>query len=94
MNILLQTLSNPLWQVFTVVIALAAPLFIVVVRTRDVYASVQRKRRDTLKVLLVCLAAFLLMSGLVSLLYLQNAPPKRVSYTRAFLCSTIHFISL
>jgi len=85
MNLFLQTLGNPLWQVFTVVIALAAPLFIVVVRTRDVHASVQQKRRDTLRVLLVCLAAFLLMSGLVSLLPLlpllplQNASPTRTS---------------
>ena len=36
MNILLNTLSDPVWQVLALVITLAAPVLIVVVRIRRV----------------------------------------------------------
>ena len=48
MNILLNTLADPIWQVLALVITLAAPVLIVVVCTRDMHASEQQKRRDTL----------------------------------------------
>ncbi len=81
MNILLNTLGDPTWQVFALVIALAAPVFIVAVRTRDVHASEQQKRRDTLTILRVWLAAFLLMSGVAVALHLPDAAPQRTSST-------------
>ena len=45
MNILLNTLGDPTWQVLALVITLAAPVLIVVVRTRNMHASEQQKRR-------------------------------------------------
>ena len=81
MNILLNTLGDPTWQVFALVIALAAPVFIVAVRTRDVHASEQQKRRDTLTILRVWLAAFLLISGVAVALHLPDAAPQRTSST-------------
>jgi hypothetical protein len=48
MNILLNTLGDPIWQVLTLVITLAAAVLIVAVRTHDVHASKQQKRRYTL----------------------------------------------
>ena len=73
MNILLNTLSDPVWQVLALVITLAAPVLIVAVRTRDVHASEQQKRRDTLTVLRVWLATLLLMSGVAVALHLPDA---------------------
>src|SRR5713101_661196 len=81
MNILLNTLGDPIWQVLALVITLAAPVLIVVVRTRDVYTSEQQKRRDTLTMLWVWLATFLLMSGVVVALHLPDAAPQRTSST-------------
>lgn len=81
MNILLNTLGDPIWQVLVLVITLAAPVLIVVVRTRDVYTSEQQKRRDTLTMLWVWLATFLLMSGVVVALHLPDAALQRTSST-------------
>ena len=81
MNILLNTLGDPTWQVLALVITLAAPVLIVAVRTRDMHASEQQKRRDTLIMLWVWLATFLLMSGVVVALHLSNAAPQRTSST-------------
>jgi hypothetical protein len=81
MNILLNTLGDPTWQVLALVITLAAPVLIVVVRTRDMYAPEQQKRRDTLTMLWVWLATFLLMSGVVVALHLPNVAPQRTSST-------------
>ena len=67
MNILLNTL--------------AAPVLIVVVRTRDMHATVQQKRRETLTMLWVWLATFLLMSGVLVALHLHDAAPQRTSST-------------
>src|SRR6266699_5071948 len=81
MNILLNTLGDPIWQVLALVITLAASVLIVVVRTRDVHATAQQKRRDTLTMLWVWLATFLLMSGVVVALHLPDAAPQRMSST-------------
>jgi hypothetical protein len=81
MNILLNTLGDPTWQVLALVIALAAPVLIVVVRTRDMHASEQQKRRETLTMLWVWLATFLLMSGVMVALHLSDAAPQRTSST-------------
>jgi hypothetical protein len=79
MNILLNTLGDPIWQVLALVITLAAPVLIVAVRTRNVHASAQQKRRGTLIILRVWLAAFLLMSGVAVALHLPNGAPQRTS---------------
>ena len=73
MNILLNTLGDPIWQVLVLVITLAAPMLIVVVRTRDVHATAQQKRRETLIMLWGWLATFLLMSGVAVALHLPDA---------------------
>src|SRR6266568_8930044 len=81
MNILLNTLGDPIWQVLALVITLATPALIVAVRTRDVHASEQKKRRDTLTILRVWLATLLLMSGVAVALHLPDAAPLRTSST-------------
>ena len=81
MNILLNTLGDPIWQVLALVITLALPVLTVVVRTRDVHASEQRKRRDTLIILRVWLATLLLMSGVAVALHLPDAAQQRTSST-------------
>ena len=81
MNILLNTLGDPIWQVLVLVITLAAPMLIVVVRTRDVHATAQQKRRETLIMLWGWLATFLLMSGVVVVLHLSDAAPQGTSST-------------
>ena len=81
MNILLNTLGDPIWQVLALVITLAAPALIVAVRTRDVHATAQQKRRDTLTILRGWLATFLLMSGVAVALHLPDAAPQRTSST-------------
>jgi hypothetical protein len=81
MNILLNTLGDAIWQVLALVITLAAPVLMVAVRTHDVHASEQQKRRGTLTILRVWLAAFLLMSGEVVALHLPDAAPQRTSST-------------
>jgi hypothetical protein len=42
MNLLLNTLGDPIWQVLALVITFAAPVLIVAVRTRDVHATAQQ----------------------------------------------------
>jgi len=81
MNILLNTLGDPIWQVLALVITLAAPVLNVAVRTRNVHASEQQKRRDTLIILRVWLATLLLMSGVAVALHLPDAVPQRTSST-------------
>jgi hypothetical protein len=81
LSILLNTLGDPIWQVLALVITLAAPVLIVAVRTRDVHATAQQKRRDTLTILRVGLATFLLMSGVAVALHLPDAEPQRTSST-------------
>src|SRR6266700_2857710 len=81
MNILLNTLGDPIWQVLALVITLAAPVLIVAVRTRDVHAPAHEMRRDTLTILRVWLATFLLMSGVAVALHLPDAAPQRMSST-------------
>lgn len=73
MNILLNTLGDPTWQVLALVITLAAPVLIVAVRTRDVHATTQQKCRETRTMLCVWLATFLLMSGVAVALHLPDA---------------------
>ena len=79
MNPLLETLRDPLWQVLGAIIVLVAPFLVIAVRTRDVRASEQQKRRETRGVLLVCLAVLLVMSGWVASGHLPSAAPRRVS---------------
>ena len=81
MNILLNTLGDPTWQVLALVITLAAPVLIVVVRTRDVHATAQQKRRETLIMLWVWLATFLLMSGVLVALHLPDTAQQSTSGT-------------
>lgn len=81
MNILLNTLGDPIWQVLALVITLAAPVLKVAVRTHDVHATAQRKRRDTLTILRMWLATLLLMSGVAVALHLPDAAPQRTSST-------------
>ncbi len=73
MNILGATLGDPIWQVLAVVLAFAAPLLIITVRTRDVHASEHELCRDTRRTLLGCLAAFLVMSGLMVVVHVPSA---------------------
>jgi len=81
MNILLNTLGDLTWQVLALVITLTVPVLIVVVCTRDMHASEQQKRRDTLIMLWVWLATFLLMSGVLVALHLPDAAPQGTSST-------------
>src|SRR6266699_3449465 len=81
MNLLLNTLGDPIWQVLALVITLAAPVLIVAVRTRDVHSTAQQKRRDTLTILRVWLAVFLLMSGVAVALHLPDAAPQMTRST-------------
>lgn len=76
---LLETLRDPFWQVLGAIIVLVAPFLVMAVRTRDVRASEQQKRRETRGVLLVCLAVLLVMSGWVASGHLPHAAPRRVS---------------
>ncbi|GAC1349234.1 MAG: hypothetical protein NVSMB27_20430 [Ktedonobacteraceae bacterium] len=57
------------------VIMLGAPVLIVTAHTRDVHASEQQKRRDTLIILRVWLATLLLMSAVAVTLHLPDAAP-------------------
>ena len=72
MNILLDTLRDPIWQVLAAILILVTPVLIVVVRTRNMQASAHEMHRDTLIVLRVCLITFLLMSTLAVILHLRS----------------------
>jgi hypothetical protein len=74
MMVLLETRRDPVWQILAAVIVVAAPLLVVALRTGDVFASAQQMRRRTRLVLVVCLAAFVVMSGGEVLLHMQQAP--------------------
>jgi hypothetical protein len=81
MNILLNTLDDPIWQVLALVITLTAPVLIVAVRICDVRASEHEMRQNTLTILQVGLALFLLMSGVEFALHLPDTVPQRTSST-------------
>ena len=83
MNILLNTLGDPIWQVLAFILTLTAPVLIVAVRTRDVHASEHEMRRDTLTILRVWLVTFLLMSGVAVALHMPDAALQRTSNTAA-----------
>jgi hypothetical protein len=82
MNVFLKTLGDPIWQVFALVITLAAPVLMVAMRTHDMHASEQQKRRDTLIILCGWLATFLLMSGVAVGLHLSDAAPQSTGSTK------------
>ncbi len=79
MNILLNTLGDPIWQILTVILVLALPVGIVAVRTRDGHASADQKRRETRRVLLLCLLVFALLSGGELLFHARQASPPQVA---------------
>ncbi len=81
MNILLNTLGDPIWQVLALVITLATPLLMVAVHPHDVHASEHEMRRDTLTILRGWLAPFLLMSEVAVPLRLPDAAPQRTGST-------------
>lgn len=83
MNILLNTLGDPYWQILTLILVLALPVGIMAVRTRDMHASAEQKRRETRRVLLLCLLVFVLLSGGELLFHAQQASPPQVA-SRAF----------
>ncbi len=51
MSLLLNTLDDPIWQVLALAITLAAPVLIVAMSTRDVYASEHEIRQILLTIL-------------------------------------------
>jgi len=79
MNLLLATFGDPIWQILTVILVLALPVGIVAVRTRDVHASTDKKRRETRLVLLLCVIIFVLMSGGEILFHAQQVSPRQVT---------------
>src|SRR5260221_7661021 len=79
MNIFLATLGDPIWQILTVILVLALPVGIVAVRTRDVHASTDKKRRETRWVLLLCVIIFVFLSGGEILFHAQQVSPRQVT---------------
>jgi len=79
MNLLLETLSDAIWQALTIALVLAALLMLMVVRTRDAHLSAARKRLESRLVLVVCLVVFVLMSDGEILFHSQQALPPQVS---------------
>lgn len=79
MNLLLNTLDNPIWQILTLILVLALPVGIMAVRTRDMHASADQKRRETGRVLLLCLIVFVLLSGSELLFHAQQASSPQVA---------------
>lgn len=79
MNPLLATFGDPIWQILTVILVLALPVGIVAVRTRDVHASTDKKRRETRRVLLLGVIIFVLLSGGEILFHAQQVPPRQVA---------------
>src|SRR5260370_16251210 len=77
MNPLLATFGGPVWQILTVILVLALPVGIVAVRTGDVHASADKKRRQTRRVLLLCPIIFVLLSGGEILFHAQQASPRQ-----------------
>ncbi len=81
-NILLSSLSDPIWQVGGVAIVLAALGLILAVRTRDGGRATHQMRRDTYRVLLLCLVAWLVLSGGVIVGHVTSASPSGTSPSR------------
>jgi hypothetical protein len=80
-NILLNTLGDPIWQVLALVITLAAPVLIVAVRIGSMRAWEREMRPNTLIILRMWLATFLLMSGVAVTLHLLDATSQTTSST-------------
>ncbi len=72
MNILLETLGDPIWLTLTIALVLAALLMLMVVRTRDARLSAARKSLERRLVLVVCLVVFVFMSSGEILLHSQQ----------------------
>src|SRR5260370_7575737 len=79
MHPLLATLRDAVWQILTVILVLALPVGIVAVRTGDVHASADKKRRQTRHVLLLCPIIFVLLSGGEILFHAQQASPRHAA---------------
>src|SRR5947209_20173941 len=69
MNIILESLHDPLWQVGEVMITLAALVLLLALRSPDIRFSEQRKRRGTCIILGTGLLLFLLLGGEVVLFH-------------------------
>jgi hypothetical protein len=90
MTILLETLSDPIWQALTIALVLAALLLLMVVRTRDAHLSAARKRLESRLVLVVCLVVFVCMSAGEILLHSQQAlPPQAASRVATTMPTTV-----
>jgi hypothetical protein len=79
MSLLLKMLDDPIWQVLALAITLAAPVLIVAMSTRDVYASEHEIRQILLTILPTEPAPFLLLSRVELALHLPDAVPQRTS---------------
>ena len=79
MNPLLAMFGDPIWQILTVILVLALPVGIMAVRTRDMHASADQKRRETRRVLLLCLIVFVLLSGGEILFHARQTSPPQVA---------------
>jgi hypothetical protein len=78
-NIVLESLRDPIWQVGEGILALATLMLLFALRNPEVGVSVYRKRQGTRFLLGVGLTLFLLLSGGVVLSHRANTPPTRVS---------------
>src|SRR5712692_7827034 len=78
-NIFLESLRDPIWQLGGAIIVLAALVVTLAVRSPDMDLSPQLKRRGTRIVLLACLSLFLLLSGGVVLRHGADASPTGVN---------------
>lgn len=72
-NIVLESLRDPIWQLGEVVITLAALVLLLALRSPDIRFSEQRKRRGTRIILGAGLLFFLLLSGEVVLFHAAGA---------------------
>ena len=90
MNILLETLGDPIWQALALALVLVALLMLMVVRTRDARLSAARKRQESRLVLVVCLVVFVFMSVGDILLHSQHAlPPQDASRASTTMPTTV-----
>ena len=89
MNILLETLGDPIWQALALALVLVALLMLMVVRTRDVRLSAARKRQESRLVLVVCLVVFVFMSVGDILLHSQHALPPQDASRAATMPTTV-----
>ncbi len=80
MNLLLETLGDPIWQALALALVLVALLMLIVVRTRDAHLSAARKRLESRVVLVVCLVVFVFISaGEMVLHSQQDSSPQAAS---------------